>query len=200
MHAFFSILTSTWMPNIIGLLRIDRKARPVTAAAASHPREFSVEGSKFFWILLSAPLHRSCLPARSRGGWCRQLQRAPQLQSRGSISATPPSGDASLAARKRKEGDSMGAWCVCVCRCLRLIVLRQSSRGSGPRATPCAVRRQYRARCVDARLERQREANEKCLKMLPVLLGGVVLLVLLGYYFSLPATETAGEPAADSEP
>ena len=40
--------------------------------------------------------------------------------------------------------------------------------------------------------------------MLPVLLGGVVLLVLLGYYldFSLPATETAGEPAeaADSEP
>ena len=65
-----------------------------------------------------------------------------------------------------------------------------------------SVRRQYRARCVDARLERQREANEKCLKMLPVLLGGVVLLVLLGYYFSLPATETAGEPAeaADSEP
>lgn len=62
------------------------------------------------------------------------------------------------------------------------------------------MRRQYRARCVDARLERQREANEKCLKMLPVLLGGVVLLVLLGYYFSLPATETAGEPAADSEP
>ena len=135
-------------------------------------------------------MHDMIMPAGA-GGWCRQLQRAPQLQSRGSISATPPSGDASLAARKRKEGNSMGAWCVCVCRCLRLMrfVLRQ-------------VRRQYRARCVDARLERQREANEKCLKMLPVLLGGVVLLVLLGYYFSLPATETAGEPAeaADSEP
>lgn len=50
----------------------------------------------------------------------------------------------------------------------------------------------------DARLERQREANERCAKMCPMFLALLVFVLLLGYWLTLPAAPEP-PPAADAD-
>ncbi len=51
---------------------------------------------------------------------------------------------------------------------------------------------------TDARLERQREANEKCAKICPLFLAALAFVLVLGYWLTLPASP-APPPSADAD-
>jgi hypothetical protein len=138
MHAFFSILTSTWLPNIIGLLRIERHDRSTRTAASHLESWLRSEGSKFFWILLSRERTLQTHACRSR--------RLVQAAAAGPAAAVArqhlryPTVGRCLARCPEKEGRKQHGSVVRLCVPMPAIdaLCSASSRGSGPRATPCA--------------------------------------------------------------